>query len=95
MASNTQQSIEDQIADLRSQVEEVRQAFSARVSSATGEASELARSAVQTVRKQGQGAIGAARANPGTATAIVSTAGLLGFGIGLYLGLSTASRLRV
>lgn len=95
MAGITQQSIEDQIADLRSQVEEVRQAFSARVSSAADDASELARSAVQTVRKQGQGAIDAARDNPGTATAIVSTAGLLGFAIGLYLGLSTATRLRV
>lgn len=94
MVTTTQQSIEDQIAELRSQIEELSQAFRDRVSSAADDASERARNAVQTVREQGQGAIEAARNNPGTATAIVSTAGLLGFCLGLYLGLSAASDLR-
>lgn len=50
--------------------------------------------AAQTVRQQGQGAIEAARENPGTATTIVSTAALIGFCIGLYLGLSSTSGVR-
>ncbi|WP_077966071.1 hypothetical protein [Ensifer adhaerens] len=94
MISVSQQSIEDQIAELRSQIAEVKQAVGAQVNSAAEDASQFARSAVQTVRQQGQGAIVAARENPGTATTIVSTAGLIGFCIGLYLGLSATGGLR-
>jgi len=89
-----QQSIEDQIAELRSQIAEVKQAVSEGINSAAEGASGIARNAAQTVRQQGQGAIEAARENPGTATTIVSTAALIGFCIGLYLGLSSTSGVR-
>lgn len=91
MIGVNQQSIEDQIAELRSQIAEVKQAVSEGINSAAEGASGIARNAAQTVRQQGQGAIEAARENPGTATTIVA---LIGFCIGLYLGLSSTSGVR-
>ncbi|MNF05221.1 hypothetical protein D3C80_2049010 [compost metagenome] len=52
------------------------------------------RSAARVVRAQGQSVVEAAKDNPGTATTVISTAGLIGFAIGVLVGVSCQSNAR-
>lgn len=101
MANDIQRSVEDQISELRAQVAELTKSISARAGEAADSAAEMAddargrvRSAARVVRTQGQSVVEAARENPGTATTVVSTAGLIGFAIGLLIGVSCQSNTR-
>ncbi|RDL50385.1 hypothetical protein BLJAPNOD_01506 [Ensifer sp. M14] len=101
MANNIQRSVEDQISELRAQVAELTKSISARAGEAAESAADLAedargrvRSAARVVRAQGQSVVDAAKDNPGTATTVVSTAGLIGFAIGVLVGVSCQSNAR-
>ncbi|CAN7569550.1 hypothetical protein GFB56_25420 [Ensifer sp. T173] len=101
MANDIQRSVEDQISELRAQVADLTRSISARAGEAAGSAADLAEdargrvsSAARVVRTQGQSVVEAAKDNPGTATTVVSTAGLIGFAIGVLVGVSFQSNAR-
>ncbi|WP_312367489.1 hypothetical protein [Ensifer sp.] len=101
MANDIQRSVEDQISELRAQVAELTKSLSARAGEAADSAAEFAddargrmRSAARVVRAQGQSVVDAAKDNPGTATTVVSTAGLIGFALGVLVGVSCQSGTR-
>lgn len=101
MANDIQRSVEDQISELRAQVADLTRSISARAGEAAGSAADLAEdargrvsSAARVVRTQGQSVVEAAKDNPGTATTVVSTAGLIGFAIGVIVGVSFQSNAR-
>ncbi|MDP9633284.1 UNVERIFIED_ORG: ElaB/YqjD/DUF883 family membrane-anchored ribosome-binding protein [Ensifer adhaerens] len=101
MANDIQRSVEDQISELRAQVADLTRSISARAGEAAGSAADLAEdargrvsSAARVVRAQGQSVVEAAKDNPGTATTVVSTAGLIGFAIGVLVGVSLQSNAR-
>jgi len=92
--SNTKQALEKQLAALRAQVADLTND----ISSMTADAAEAARPrlkaargaarhGVETIRSQGSDVMETVRENPGTATSIAVTAGLLGLAIG-YLAAS-------
>ncbi|MEK1947523.1 MAG: hypothetical protein AAAB36_18445, partial [Ensifer adhaerens] len=83
------------------QVADLTRSISARAGEAAGSAADLAEdargrvsSAARVVRAQGQSVVEAAKDNPGTATTVVSTAGLIGFAIGVLVGVSFQSNAR-
>lgn len=85
--------MEKQIADLRKEVAKLSKSVSARASEAMEGAEEIAEDmkaraggAVRQVRQQAHAVTEAARENPGTAATVLSSAGLLGFVIGLAVG---------
>lgn len=78
--------LETQIADLKREVSRISRAVAARAGDVAGSAEDVyedargrASLAVRQVRDQAQLVSGAARENPGTAAAVVSTVGILGF----------------
>lgn len=92
-----QKALEKQIADLRKEITRINKTVSARgaeiVEDAREHASDMydtastrATRAAQQLRSQAQAVSEVARDNPGTATAVVSVIGLLGFVAGLVVG---------
>ncbi|MDS7596599.1 hypothetical protein [Agrobacterium tumefaciens] len=91
-----EETIENQIADLRSQIASLSKAVSARVESAGDDASEFlgeargrVRKAASNVRVQGHNVVEAVKENPGTATSLLTIVGALGFALGYAVGTST------
>lgn len=78
--------LEKQIADLRAEVESLTDTISDRAQGLYSEASRQARGAAKQVRNQAYLVSEAARENPGTAATVLSSAGILGFLIGLAVG---------
>jgi ElaB/YqjD/DUF883 family membrane-anchored ribosome-binding protein len=89
--------LEKQIADLRKEVTNIRKSISSRAEDLDGDLRENARDAYDAVSGQAHGAIRqmrrqalavseAFRENPRTAATVLSSAGVIGFVIGLILG---------
>lgn len=92
--------VENQIAELRSQISSLSKSVSARAGVYSGEASELvdeargrvqrvAHNAAQTVKAQGHNVVEAVRENPGTATSLLTVVGALGFALGYCVANAT------
>lgn len=88
-----QKDFEDQIAELRAQIADLAKAASTKTRKVADDANEKledvqgnVRRAASTVRHQGQAVAEAVRQNPGTATTVLSTAGLIGFIVGFAVG---------
>lgn len=89
--------LEAQIADLKKEVSRIGKAISARgeelyedisdeASDAYDRASRRARGAAKQVRRQAHAVSDAIRENPGTAATVLSSAGLVGFLLGIVVG---------
>jgi ElaB/YqjD/DUF883 family membrane-anchored ribosome-binding protein len=90
-------SVEDQIADLRGKIADLSKQLSQKANAAAANANvavDKARgnvgNAVQTVRDQGQDVVKTVRENPGTATSVALSAGLVGLAIGYLVGSSSS-----
>ena len=87
---------ERQIADLKKELRVLSRSARERGEELYGEAYDgiagQARNAVRQIREQAQVAGGAIRENPGTAATVLSSAGILGFLIGLVVGQALNSR---
>lgn len=84
-ADNARQAMEEQIAELRQQIDMMSQSLKRRSEETAEEARTRLSSAASTIREQGQATVSAIRENPGTATTILSTAGILGFVLGFLV----------
>lgn len=85
--------VENQIAELRTQIASLSKSVSARAGTLSDDASEfvdeargrvqrVAHNAAQTVKAQGHNVVEAVRENPGTATSLLTVVGALGFALG-------------
>lgn len=88
--------IENQIAELRSQIASLSKSVSVRAEGVGEDASEFldeargrVRQAAHNVRAQGQHVVEAVKENPGTATSLLTIVGAIGFAIGYAVGTST------
>ncbi|WP_313618670.1 hypothetical protein [Agrobacterium sp.] len=91
--------IESQIAELRSQIDSLTKSVSARAGNfsesaadVVGDASGRVRKVAQNVREQGYNVVEAVKENPGTATSLLTTVGILGFAIGYFIANSNSSQ---
>ncbi|WHA40342.1 hypothetical protein [Agrobacterium larrymoorei] len=86
-------SLENQISELRSQIASLSKSVSARAGVISDEASDFvddakgrvqraAHTAAQTVKVQGHNVVEAVKENPGTATSLLTVVGALGFALG-------------
>ncbi len=85
--------IENQIAELRTQIASLSKSFSARAEGVGEDASEFldeargrVRKVAHDVRAQGQNVVEAVKENPGTATSLLTVVAALGFAIGYAVG---------
>lgn len=88
MADNTdnaRQLIEEQIAELRTQIDVMSKSLKQHSEEAREEARNRLTRAASTIKEQGNATVSAIRENPGTATTILSTAGIAGFVLGFLL----------
>ncbi|MBR0667198.1 hypothetical protein GXW71_22760 [Roseomonas hellenica] len=96
-ADDARKDLEKQIADLKKEVAALSKQFSARgerlyddLRDSTEDGYEAvagrARSAAKHIREQAQAVSGAMRENPGTTATVLSSAGLVGFLVGLFVG---------
>lgn len=93
-----QQSAQKQIEELRNELKRVSKTLADRTGEwkdyaedAADEASGRLRQVAQTVRERGHVVAEAVRENPGTATTLFGTAGLVGFLVGLAVGCAISS----
>jgi ElaB/YqjD/DUF883 family membrane-anchored ribosome-binding protein len=88
--------VENQIAELRSQISSLSKSVTERagvlsedasdfVDEARGKVQRVAQSAAQTVKAQGQNVVEAVKENPGTATSLLTVVGALGFALGYFV----------
>ena len=88
--------VENQIAELRSQISSLSKSVSARAGTLSNDASEFvdeasgrlqraAQVAAQTVKVQGHNVVEAVKENPGTATSVLTVVGALGFALGYFV----------
>ncbi|KAA3514467.1 MULTISPECIES: hypothetical protein [Agrobacterium] len=88
--------VENQIAELRSQISSLSKSVSARAGTLSNDASEFvdeasgrlqraAQTAAQTVKVQGHNVVEAVKENPGTATSVLTVVGALGFALGYFV----------
>lgn len=84
-ADNTRQIMEEQIAELRQQIETLSQSLKQRSEEAAEEARTRLNRAASTIKQQGHATVSAIRENPGTATTILSSAGIAGFILGFLV----------
>ncbi|WP_296082651.1 hypothetical protein [uncultured Agrobacterium sp.] len=89
-------SVENQIEELRSQIASLSKSVSSRASEFSGEASDfvdeakgrvqrVAQNAAQTVKAQSHNVVEAVKENPGTATSLLTVVGALGFALGYFV----------
>lgn len=83
--------LEKQISELREEMESLKESIAERAQGLYSEASRQARGAAKQVRDQAQLVSEAARENPGTAATVLSSAGIIGFLIGLAVGQAMSS----
>ena len=93
----TTKSVEDQISELQGQISELTKVIAAKASEARDEAGPLidaaaggVRSAARTARDRSQQVVETVKENPGTATSVALTAGLLGLAIGYLIASASA-----
>lgn len=95
--------VENQIAELRAQISSLSKSVSARAGTLSDDASEFvdeargrvqraAQTAAQTVKSQGQNVVEAVRENPGTATSLLTVVGALGFALGYCVANAAAEQ---
>jgi ElaB/YqjD/DUF883 family membrane-anchored ribosome-binding protein len=97
-ANDIKNSVEEQVSELRAEIADLTAKLSSLRGTATERASAAAdaargniRSAVRTAKDQGQSVVDTVKENPGTATSLVVTAGLLGLAIGYLIGSSSSA----
>lgn len=100
-ARDARAAIEDQLADMRSELSRLSKSFQERASDAADGAEEMlgsvrskANGAARTMRRQVHTASEAIGENPGTAAAVLSSAGVVGLLIGLAAGYVLAGGLK-
>ncbi len=98
-ANDIQEALEKQIFDLRGELKRLSRSLAAqtddlrdRASDAMDDASGRFRHAAQTVRERGHAVAETVRENPGTATTLFGTAGVLGMLIGIAIGCAISDR---
>jgi len=82
---DARKAMEQQIAELRGQIDDLSKSLKQRSEEAAEEARTRLTRAASTIREQGQATVSAIRENPGTATTILSTAGIAGFLLGFLV----------
>lgn len=92
-AAEIRSELEKQIGDLKKEVSRLSKSLSAKASEAIDEAGDLvdeakarAGGAAKQVRAQAHAVSEAIRENPGTAATVLSSAGIVGFLLGLVVG---------
>lgn len=98
-ANDVQQALEQQISDLRGELKRLSKSLASRTSDfrdtaedALDDASGRFRYAAQAVRERGQAVAETVKENPGTATTLFGTAGILGILIGVAIGCALSDR---
>lgn len=98
-ANDIQQALEKQVAELRGELKRISRSLAShsgdlreRAEDAIDDASGRLRSAAQTVRERGQAVADTVKENPGTATTLFGTAGVLGILIGIAIGCALSDR---
>ncbi|MDI6027532.1 hypothetical protein QBK99_15175 [Corticibacterium sp. UT-5YL-CI-8] len=89
--NNDRKDFEKQIADLKNDIAKITKTLSERSGEAYNRAADTARSATQQVRTQAHAVSDAIKDNPGTAATVLSSAGLIGFLIGITVGQAIAN----
>ncbi len=99
ITNDIQLALEKQIADMRTELKRMSRMLASRsddlrerAEDAMDEASGRLRHAAQTVRERGQVMAETVRENPGTATTLFGTAGILGILIGIAIGCALSDR---
>lgn len=101
-AKDIRKELEAQIADLRKEITRIGKSLSTRgeelyedladeASDAYDAASRRARGAARQVRRQAHAVSDAIKENPGTAATVLSSAGLVGFVLGILVGQALSS----
>ncbi|MCX2697007.1 MULTISPECIES: DUF883 family protein [Ochrobactrum] len=98
-ANDIQHALEQQIADLRGELKRLSKSlasqsseFRDRAEDALDDASGRFRHAAQVVRERGHAVAETVKENPGTATTLFGTAGLIGIAIGVAIGCILSDR---
>lgn len=98
-ANDVQQALEQQVADLRGELKRLSKSLASRsndlrdsAEDAFDDASGRLRHAAQVVRERGQAVAETVKENPGTATTLFGTAGLIGIAIGVAIGCVLSDR---
>ncbi|MFS2326846.1 hypothetical protein U2P60_15755 [Brucella sp. H1_1004] len=98
-ANDVQQALEQQVADLRGELKRLSKSLASRsndlrdsAEDAFDDASGRFRHAAQIVRERGQAVAETVKENPGTATTLFGTAGLIGIAIGVAIGCVLSDR---
>ncbi|WOC14955.1 hypothetical protein [Pseudochrobactrum sp. MP213Fo] len=84
-ADDARKAMEEQIAELRGQIDTMSKSLKERGEEAAEEARTKLHRATSTIKEQGQATVSAIRENPGTATTILSSAGIAGFVLGFLV----------
>lgn len=100
MAENDiQKALEQQVAELRSELKRITKSLSSQSSDLRGRAEDAfddaqgrLRNTAQAVRDHGQVVAETIRENPGTATTLFGTAGVVGILIGIAIGCAISDR---
>ena len=99
ITNDIQQALENQIADMRGELNRLSKSLASqtgdlrdRAEDAMDDASGRFRQVAQTARERGQVVAEAVRENPGTATTLFGTAGILGILIGVAIGCAMSDR---
>lgn len=99
IASDVQKALEKQVAELRSELKRLSRDAAARTSElragaeeALDDASGRFRQAASAVRERGQAVAEVVRENPGTATTLFGTVGLVGLAVGIAIGCLISDR---
>ncbi len=97
--NDIQQALEKQIADMRGELKRLSRSLAAqsgefreRAEDAMDDVSGRLRNTAQAVRDRGQVVAETIRENPGTATTLFGTAGILGILIGVAIGCALSDR---
>ncbi len=99
ITNDIQQALERQIADMRNELKRLSRSLAShsgelreRAEEAMDAASGRFRHAAQAVRERGQVVAETVRENPGTATTLFGTAGIIGIIIGIAIGCAISER---
>ncbi|MGN6448544.1 MAG: DUF883 family protein [Brucella intermedia] len=99
ITNDIQQALEKQIADMRSELKRLSKSLASqsgdlreRAEDALDDASGRFRNAAQAVRERGPVVAETVRENPGTATTLFGTAGIIGILIGVAIGCAISDR---
>lgn len=82
---NARQAMETQIAELREQIDMISKSLKQHSEEAAAEARTRLTRAASTLKEQGHATATVIREHPGTATTLLSTAGIVGFALGFLV----------